>query len=61
MRGKIAKRRTYFLLPFGNILNEGTYDYLMAWEDFHQINANNILFVDDNIFGKLDDERSHHN
>jgi len=33
----------------------------MALEDFHQINSNNILFVDDNIFEKLDDEHSHHN
>ncbi len=33
----------------------------MALEDFHQINSNNILFVDDNIFEKLDDEHSHRN
>jgi len=33
----------------------------MALEDFHQTYSNNILFVDDNIFEKLDDERSHCN
>jgi hypothetical protein len=33
----------------------------MVVEDSHQINSNNILFVDDNIFEKLDDERSHRN